>query len=161
TGTYFYGMRTIQLLLSQSGQTFAPQNFASGLRRLFEHFGKRPNFFVVTGEINTPMGRATGQPMPPTSQWEGSIFPNGRGRRGSEAPTDAPTAAEFTMAQIELRATLDLARLLPHHRLFNRQLDQAQVERLLKKLRRMVVDEIPDITGVDVKGRQFTNAPVH
>ncbi len=90
------GSHTIVLCISQSGQTFSSAMAMNLLSRITE------KSFVLTGEVDSQMGRTIGQKYSKNSVFSNRIFTNKTGYRPAETSTISSLATHFSLNEILL-----------------------------------------------------------
>lgn len=165
---------TIVLIISQSGQTFGSLNSAIYLNlngkqaaitpetvfyRTAEKLEKLSagRVFVLTGEIDTLMGRAVGQKFYRQAPFCKRIFSNLTGFRPAEAATVTRDATQATLSELLWRLGEGLNGIFPEGKPFHLKFtaeDFAELHQMSDK----VIADIERITGYDRHGNHIASA---
>jgi|GEM_PF-4186396 len=157
--------QTLVLMISQSGQTFgslnavisvdgqsdkAPEAIMQEAVEKMEALAPG-QIFVLTGEVDTLMGRAVGQTYKKGSMFGRRILSNLTGFRPAEASSLTGVATHATLTELLLHFSQGLYEAFPQGRAFDQQLDQNDLSRL-RRLRQTLVEESERVTGFSRQG---------
>lgn len=142
------------VFLSQSGETLPTAASVEAMQRIQEdalarnnELFRSANVFVLTAEMDSEMGKSSGQSYAKEAPFVERIVTSFAGRRVSQAATVSDLAQRYTLSKLELQLILDMHALSGEHRPFGMVLTPDDVEEVQRVERENVVPDMLDITG--------------
>ncbi|MBF0330354.1 MAG: hypothetical protein HQL17_00315 [Candidatus Omnitrophica bacterium] len=160
------GPNTVVLCISQSGQTFGSLNSTILLNGKLKEMSQEEvqyraaqrleavtqgQVFVMTGEVDTLMGRAVGQQYQADAPFSRRIFSNLTGFRPAEASTVTGAATYATLNELLLVLAQGLGHAFPESRPFELTVSQEDIKDLTG-MRDKLIAETERVVGVDRYG---------
>lgn len=157
--------QTLVLMISQSGQTFGSLNAVISVdgqsdrdpEAIMQEAVEKMEalapgqIFVLTGEVDTLMGRAVGQTYKKDSIFGRRILSNLTGFRPAEASSLTGVATHATLTELLLHFSQGLYEAFPQGRAFGQKLDHHDLSQL-HRLRQTLVEESERVTGFSRQG---------